>query len=157
MGLISHRIERKDISAGDHIYTWRAIFAYSHHVQYTTAPSQLPSLGSSNQPASNSMWPNDLMELLITDFPNQSSDLRIRKSELKLINDAFENEMSHHLDGDFLCHQGNFIHDPDKSLDKHMDWKMLELMKRTTFLNYQGDVTPSWMVISSAIKDKIEQ
>ncbi|KAM7525929.1 hypothetical protein LguiA_015831 [Lonicera macranthoides] len=34
MGLISHRIERKDISAGDHIYTWRAIFAYSHHGIY---------------------------------------------------------------------------------------------------------------------------
>ncbi|GAB2271835.1 hypothetical protein Dimus_006667 [Dionaea muscipula] len=31
MGLISHRVERNEIKPGDHIYTWRAVFTYSHH------------------------------------------------------------------------------------------------------------------------------
>uniref|UniRef100_A0A5B7BXB0 LRAT domain-containing protein n=1 Tax=Davidia involucrata TaxID=16924 RepID=A0A5B7BXB0_DAVIN len=34
MGLLSHRIERSQIVAGDHIYTWRAGFTYSHHGIY---------------------------------------------------------------------------------------------------------------------------
>ncbi|PIN24539.1 hypothetical protein CDL12_02724 [Handroanthus impetiginosus] len=31
MGLLSNRVERSEIKRGDHIYTYRAIFAYSHH------------------------------------------------------------------------------------------------------------------------------
>lgn len=31
MGLLSHMVEREDIKPGDHIYTWRAVFTYSHH------------------------------------------------------------------------------------------------------------------------------
>ncbi|XP_022924707.1 uncharacterized protein LOC111432126 isoform X2 [Cucurbita moschata] len=31
MGLISNRVERSAIKPGDHIYTYRAVFAYSHH------------------------------------------------------------------------------------------------------------------------------
>ncbi|GAB2224094.1 hypothetical protein Droror1_Dr00004841 [Drosera rotundifolia] len=31
MGLLSHKVERNEIKAGDHIYTWRAVFTYSHH------------------------------------------------------------------------------------------------------------------------------
>ncbi|KAI8544925.1 hypothetical protein RHMOL_Rhmol07G0003300 [Rhododendron molle] len=31
MGLLSNRVERSEIKAGDHIYTYRAVFAYSHH------------------------------------------------------------------------------------------------------------------------------
>lgn len=31
MGLLSHKVEREDIKPGDHIYTWRAVFTYSHH------------------------------------------------------------------------------------------------------------------------------
>ncbi|KAL3812930.1 hypothetical protein ACJIZ3_014198 [Penstemon smallii] len=31
MGLLSHRVERSDIVAGDHIYSWRTSFLYSHH------------------------------------------------------------------------------------------------------------------------------
>ncbi|KNA11649.1 hypothetical protein SOVF_132830 [Spinacia oleracea] len=31
MGLLSHKIERENIKSGDHIYTWRAVFTYSHH------------------------------------------------------------------------------------------------------------------------------
>ena len=31
MGLLSNRVERSDIRPGDHIYTWRAVYAYSHH------------------------------------------------------------------------------------------------------------------------------
>ncbi|KAI7742263.1 hypothetical protein M8C21_002451 [Ambrosia artemisiifolia] len=31
MGLLSNRVKRSEIRAGDHIYTYRAIFAYSHH------------------------------------------------------------------------------------------------------------------------------
>lgn len=31
MGLLSHKVEREEIKSGDHIYTWRAVFTYSHH------------------------------------------------------------------------------------------------------------------------------
>lgn len=31
MGLISNRVERSEIKPGDHIYTYRAVFTYSHH------------------------------------------------------------------------------------------------------------------------------
>lgn len=31
MGLLSNRVERSEIKPGDHIYTYRAVFAYSHH------------------------------------------------------------------------------------------------------------------------------
>ncbi|KAL3517317.1 hypothetical protein ACH5RR_024219 [Cinchona calisaya] len=31
MGLLTNRVERSEIRAGDHIYTYRAVFAYSHH------------------------------------------------------------------------------------------------------------------------------
>ncbi|KAG8391965.1 hypothetical protein BUALT_Bualt01G0242100 [Buddleja alternifolia] len=31
MGLLTNRVERSEIKAGDHIYTYRAVFAYSHH------------------------------------------------------------------------------------------------------------------------------
>ncbi|XVF80267.1 hypothetical protein PTKIN_Ptkin15bG0057000 [Pterospermum kingtungense] len=31
MGLLTNRVERNEIKAGDHIYTYRAVFTYSHH------------------------------------------------------------------------------------------------------------------------------
>lgn len=31
MGLLTNRVERNEIKPGDHIYTYRAVFAYSHH------------------------------------------------------------------------------------------------------------------------------
>ncbi|KAF0898305.1 hypothetical protein E2562_007158 [Oryza meyeriana var. granulata] len=34
MGLLSHRVERTEIKPGDHIYTWRAAYTYSHHGIY---------------------------------------------------------------------------------------------------------------------------
>ncbi|KAJ4774790.1 NC domain-containing protein [Rhynchospora pubera] len=34
MGILSQRVERSEIKAGDHIYTWRAVFTYSHHGIY---------------------------------------------------------------------------------------------------------------------------
>lgn len=34
MGFLSHKIERSEIKPGDHIYTWRALFTYSHHGIY---------------------------------------------------------------------------------------------------------------------------
>ncbi|XP_057967514.1 protein LEAD-SENSITIVE 1-like [Malania oleifera] len=34
MGFLTHRVEREQINAGDHIYTWRAVFTYSHHGIY---------------------------------------------------------------------------------------------------------------------------
>ncbi|KAH9617218.1 hypothetical protein KSS87_017504 [Heliosperma pusillum] len=34
MGLVSHRVKKEDIRPGDHIYTWRALFTYSHHGIY---------------------------------------------------------------------------------------------------------------------------
>ncbi|KAJ3692728.1 hypothetical protein LUZ60_011823 [Juncus effusus] len=34
MGILSNRVERSEIKAGDHIYTWRAVYTYSHHGIY---------------------------------------------------------------------------------------------------------------------------
>ncbi|KAM7261204.1 hypothetical protein ACFE04_026679 [Oxalis oulophora] len=34
MGILSNRVERNEIKAGDHIYTYRAVFTYSHHGIY---------------------------------------------------------------------------------------------------------------------------
>ncbi|ONK59215.1 uncharacterized protein A4U43_C08F4160 [Asparagus officinalis] len=34
MGLLSNKIERSEIKSGDHIYTWRAAYTYSHHGIY---------------------------------------------------------------------------------------------------------------------------
>ncbi|KAK9743194.1 hypothetical protein RND81_03G223500 [Saponaria officinalis] len=34
MGFLSHRVEKEEIKSGDHIYTWRALFTYSHHGIY---------------------------------------------------------------------------------------------------------------------------
>ncbi|KAF8379976.1 hypothetical protein HHK36_027443 [Tetracentron sinense] len=31
MGLLSNRVEKTQIKAGDHIYTWRAVYTYAHH------------------------------------------------------------------------------------------------------------------------------
>ncbi|PON75444.1 Endopeptidase, NLPC/P60 domain containing protein, partial [Parasponia andersonii] len=31
MGLLTNRVEISEIKPGDHIYTYRAVFAYSHH------------------------------------------------------------------------------------------------------------------------------
>ncbi|WOL18148.1 hypothetical protein Cni_G26941 [Canna indica] len=34
MGLLSNRVERSEIEAGDHVYVWRALHSYSHHGIY---------------------------------------------------------------------------------------------------------------------------
>ncbi|KAK1306443.1 hypothetical protein QJS10_CPA10g00631 [Acorus calamus] len=34
MGLLTNRVEREEIKAGDHIYTWRVVFSYAHHGIY---------------------------------------------------------------------------------------------------------------------------
>lgn len=31
MGVLSNRVDRAQIKAGDHIYSWRAAYTYSHH------------------------------------------------------------------------------------------------------------------------------
>lgn len=31
MGLLSKRVDRDDIKAGDHIYAYRTVYTYSHH------------------------------------------------------------------------------------------------------------------------------
>ncbi|KAK9715955.1 hypothetical protein RND81_06G201400 [Saponaria officinalis] len=34
MGLLSNRVDRKSLNAGDHIYSWRAAYVYAHHGIY---------------------------------------------------------------------------------------------------------------------------
>ena len=47
MGLLSHRVERSEMRPGDHIYTWRAGYTYSHHGTSTTRCSSSSSSSSS--------------------------------------------------------------------------------------------------------------
>ncbi|XP_047044163.1 uncharacterized protein LOC124648438 [Lolium rigidum] len=42
MGLLSNWVERSEIRPGDHIYTCRAVYAYTHHGKYPAAPSSPP-------------------------------------------------------------------------------------------------------------------
>ncbi|KAJ4839119.1 hypothetical protein Tsubulata_014930 [Turnera subulata] len=57
MGLLTNRVERSEIKPGDHIYTYRAVFTYSHHgifvggskvVHFT--PRQNPNTSSDGSP-----------------------------------------------------------------------------------------------------------
>ncbi|KAG2725605.1 hypothetical protein I3843_01G074300 [Carya illinoinensis] len=57
MGLLTHRVERSEIKPGDHIYTYRAIFTYSHHgifvggskvVHFRPERNLNPGVGTSN-------------------------------------------------------------------------------------------------------------
>lgn len=68
MGLLSNQVKRSEIVAGDHIYSWRASFIYSHHgiyiddslvIHFTAPPGKLTdstkdSFSSSSGPASSS-------------------------------------------------------------------------------------------------------
>lgn len=50
MGLLTNRVERSEINPGDHIYTYRAVFTYSHHGQpffsfFSWCKSSLSELG----------------------------------------------------------------------------------------------------------------
>ncbi|CAA0836753.1 NC domain-containing protein-related [Striga hermonthica] len=62
MGFISHRVSRNDLEAGDHIYTYRTAFIYSHHgiyvgrdkvVHFTQDQQSSSSNGSSSSSSSN--------------------------------------------------------------------------------------------------------
>ncbi|KAG6784891.1 hypothetical protein POTOM_010602 [Populus tomentosa] len=51
MGFLSHRVERSEIKPGDHIYSYRAVFTYSHHgkcsnVLFVSDPQPLSSAES---------------------------------------------------------------------------------------------------------------
>lgn len=72
MGLLSHRAERSEITEGDHIYTWRAAFTYSHHgiyigeskvVHFTCRQEQNSRLSFSFF-SSNSVLPTSLLPCL---------------------------------------------------------------------------------------------
>lgn len=68
MGLLTNRVERSEIKAGDHIYTYRAVFAYSHHgifvggskvVHFTRAETSVDSdNGMSSLPLSCPIFPD---------------------------------------------------------------------------------------------------
>ncbi|KAI3470761.1 hypothetical protein Pfo_027424 [Paulownia fortunei] len=66
MGFLSHRVERSDLKAGDHIYTWRTGFTYSHHgiyvggnkVVHFTQDQYLSSSGHSRSPWFSSSFSN---------------------------------------------------------------------------------------------------
>ncbi|KAJ1257884.1 hypothetical protein BS78_10G030200 [Paspalum vaginatum] len=34
VGVLSNRVDREDVKAGDHIYSWRAAYIYAHHGVY---------------------------------------------------------------------------------------------------------------------------
>jgi len=42
VGVLSNRVDRDDLKAGDHIYTWRAAYIYAHH---GTLPLLFPFIG----------------------------------------------------------------------------------------------------------------
>ncbi|KAF3776969.1 hypothetical protein EJ110_NYTH39781 [Nymphaea thermarum] len=57
MGVLSHKIDRAALRAGDHIYSWRAAYTYSHHgiyvggnkvVHFTRAVESAPNVGGFN-------------------------------------------------------------------------------------------------------------
>ncbi|KAH0670013.1 hypothetical protein KY290_025429 [Solanum tuberosum] len=52
MGLLTNRVGRNEIKPGDHIYTYRAVFAYSHHESDTGATSKVESVQLSSRKSS---------------------------------------------------------------------------------------------------------
>ncbi|KAJ6839137.1 uncharacterized protein M6B38_316690 [Iris pallida] len=71
MGLLSNRVERSQIKAGDHIYTWRAVYTYSHHgiyvggekvVHFTRKKETSSGSNSSSSSSSSSKAPSSACE-----------------------------------------------------------------------------------------------
>ncbi|GLU00847.1 hypothetical protein SLE2022_181850 [Rubroshorea leprosula] len=63
MGLLTNRVERDEIKPGDHIYTYRAVFTYSHHGIFVGGSKVVhfrpkPSLDSSSKSPSDKYVPN---------------------------------------------------------------------------------------------------
>lgn len=80
MGFVSHRVNRVDLKAGDHIYTWRTpVFAYSHHgiyiggdkVVHFTQEKNLSS-GNSNSNSGSTCFSSSLSNdaAVCLDFPD---------------------------------------------------------------------------------------
>ncbi|OVA14747.1 LRAT-like domain [Macleaya cordata] len=64
MGILSNGAERSEIKAGDHIYTWRVVYAYSHHgiylggskvVHFTQEQDGASTIGTSVNPSGSSL------------------------------------------------------------------------------------------------------
>ncbi|KAJ4950067.1 hypothetical protein NE237_026899 [Protea cynaroides] len=74
MGLLSNKVDRSQIKAGDHIYSWRAIYSYSHHGIYVGGSKVVhftrePDTGSSRETSLNSSLSSKLPSVCPT-FPD---------------------------------------------------------------------------------------
>ncbi|CAN8308824.1 unnamed protein product [Cochlearia groenlandica] len=82
MGLITNKVERNELKHGDHIYTYRAVFAYSHHGVFVggckvvhfkpehSLKSATLSSSSSSSSASSVSEPNDSSEPPCPTYPD---------------------------------------------------------------------------------------
>lgn len=80
MSLITNKVERTELKPGDHIYTYRAVFAYSHHGVFVGGckvvhfkPEQTlkaPTLSSSSSSSSSVSEVNDSSEAPCPTYPD---------------------------------------------------------------------------------------
>nr|CAD1830287.1 unnamed protein product [Ananas comosus var. bracteatus] len=66
MGLLSNRVERSEINPGDHIYTWRAVYTYSHHGIYVGGSKVVH---FTRKKETSSSEPNSIKSNLSSDSP----------------------------------------------------------------------------------------
>ncbi|KAK3129650.1 hypothetical protein QOZ80_6BG0482850 [Eleusine coracana subsp. coracana] len=69
MGLLSNRVERSEIRPGDHIYTWRAVYAYSHHGIYVGGSKVVHFTRKKETEGSDSS--SDSTSILISEAPSE--------------------------------------------------------------------------------------
>ncbi|KAJ8650200.1 hypothetical protein MRB53_003223 [Persea americana] len=68
MGLLSNRVKRDEIKAGDHIYTWRAVYTYSHHGIYVGGGKVVHFTGKRDR--SSNMDSSGDFTILISNLPS---------------------------------------------------------------------------------------
>ncbi|KAL3825269.1 hypothetical protein ACJIZ3_021298 [Penstemon smallii] len=73
MGFLTHKLERSEIAAGDHIYSWRTAFIYSHHGIYVGENLIVHFINPDRNSSANSSFPA-CSSSLITNFPTTCSN-----------------------------------------------------------------------------------
>ncbi|KAL3825276.1 hypothetical protein ACJIZ3_021305 [Penstemon smallii] len=72
MGFLTQKVERSEIAAGDHIYSWRTAFIYSHHGIYVGENLVVHFINPDRNSSANSSFP--CSSSLITNFPTTCSN-----------------------------------------------------------------------------------
>ena len=82
MGLLSHRVERSEIKPGDHIYTWRAGYTYSHHGTRVSSSASPPPTQAMQAAAGPEVRPAGRCLPLLLSFLVSVRAIRVARAEV---------------------------------------------------------------------------